>query len=535
MPLRKHLLWALLSIVLLVCPIDLYTQTLFFIFYNAIDDDGDGLIDLNDRDCLCEQMQPISLIPNPSFESKSCCPVSPARMDCVNDWIQASEATTDYIHTCDWMGWPGMPMPLPVPDGQACIGFRNGDYSANRFAPAWKEYMGICLPEPLKAGVSYILKFHVGFSHANISPPTQVELFGSIDCNHLPYGLGVSDFGCPSNGSGLKKLGSANVSGVNQWVETEIRFIPSEPVQTIAIGPPCENAIANNTLFYFLDNLILETEDNFHYEIGLTEHPCHSDVSLSVKPVDSAAYQWYKEGIALINENQSALSHIYGEGVYQMRLSFPNSDCRMTPPYSYQKPLSESFDIITICEGDSYGFNDESITEPGIYVDSLKTKEGCDSVAILDLHIFENRIDTVEVNIFPQETLELGHYRLKEPGGYSLNLYSQSGCDSSVFLILSHYKAYLPSAFTPNGDGINDFFTLTGDTDLRSIEQLTIFNRWGKMVYIGQGLSPNNLSQGWDGKSRGQDMPEGVYVFHAKLDFGQGSPHWVSGSISLIR
>ena len=93
---------------------------------NAIDDDGDGLIDLNDSDCNCPEVEPISLIPNPSFEDQECCPSNRSQMNCATTWIQASAPTTDYLHTCGWMGWDDLPPPLPFPDGEGCLGFRNG-------------------------------------------------------------------------------------------------------------------------------------------------------------------------------------------------------------------------------------------------------------------------------------------------------------------------------------------------------------------------------------------------------------------------
>jgi len=71
---------------------------------NGIDDDFDNLIDLNDDDCICEVIEPISVIPNPSFEEMNCCPDNRSQLNCASLWIQASEPTTDFIHTCDWMG-----------------------------------------------------------------------------------------------------------------------------------------------------------------------------------------------------------------------------------------------------------------------------------------------------------------------------------------------------------------------------------------------------------------------------------------------
>jgi len=55
---------------------------------NGVDDDQDGLIDLNDEDCACQIIEPISLIPNPSFENQTCCPTNRSQMDCAETWIQ---------------------------------------------------------------------------------------------------------------------------------------------------------------------------------------------------------------------------------------------------------------------------------------------------------------------------------------------------------------------------------------------------------------------------------------------------------------
>jgi hypothetical protein len=64
---------------------------------NAIDDDGDGLIDLNDDECDCETLIESSLIPNASFEDLICCPGFLGMLDCAETWIQASIPTTDFF------------------------------------------------------------------------------------------------------------------------------------------------------------------------------------------------------------------------------------------------------------------------------------------------------------------------------------------------------------------------------------------------------------------------------------------------------
>ena len=98
---------------------------------NGMDDDLDGLIDLQDTtDCFCQLVKAdsslSSLIPNPSFESRTCCPSAASQLSCANNWVQASGATSDYFNTCGLRAigtWPQPPLPLP--DGNGYVGFFN--------------------------------------------------------------------------------------------------------------------------------------------------------------------------------------------------------------------------------------------------------------------------------------------------------------------------------------------------------------------------------------------------------------------------
>ncbi|MCC6723675.1 MAG: hypothetical protein IT258_04145, partial [Saprospiraceae bacterium] len=225
---------------------------------NGIDDDGDGLIDLNDEtDCRCEVFLPKSLIPNPSFEERTCCPQDRSELYCAKTWIQASEPTTDYLHTCGWMGWDELPVPLPFPDGNGCIGFRdgragvpNGPNGVNESNPNWKEYAGACLTSPLKAGVEYRFEFWVGFTRAFNSPPTTIVFYGSTDCANLPFGIGNDRFGCPLNGTGWKELGQVPISGAFEWKLKSINVSPLEDIYAIVIGPNCNESETDINTYY---------------------------------------------------------------------------------------------------------------------------------------------------------------------------------------------------------------------------------------------------------------------------------------------
>ena len=500
---------------------------------NAVDDDGDGLIDLNDPDCICQVIKPESLIPNPSFEDHTCCPSNRGQLECAVTWIQASEATTDYLHTCGWFGWPNIPVPRPIPDGEACIGFRNGRY-LNNIEPNWKEYTGACLSSPLRKGTTYTFRFYIGFSNSTISPPTNVVFYGTPDCDYLPFGLGDPGHGCPLNGPGWQELGSVYLNATNTWVRTDITIIPRQDIYAVAIGPDCAPISASSDIYYFFDNLILADQKSFEFQIMASKHPCASDFSLELPAYDSLSYQWYLNGIALVGETSPTLDHLYGDGNYQARIT-SSLDCRVTEPYSFIKPVFTGHSKQWICAKDSYAFGDRKLAESGIYVDTFATRDGCDSIVELTLSVIDFPIDSVVARIFDDETYVLGPHRIKEPVRSIFSLSSKQGCDSLVYLDLSYYHVFIPNVFSPNGDGTNDYFTIRGTADLEELVDFKVFNRWGNILFDQQHLDPQEGLNGWDGTHHGQPMPPDVYTYQVLLKMDDGKLRERSGSVTLIR
>lgn len=92
----------------------------------------------------------------------------------------------------------------------------------------------------------------------------------------------------------------------------------------------------------------------------------------------------------------------------------------------------------------------------------------------------------------------------------------------------------IPNAFTPNGDGINDFLTISSSEPIQSLDYFRIFDRWGSMLFELRGGSGNEI-QLWDGRAQGQRAQPGVYVYSIRLTDGAGQLRDLSGSITLIR
>ena len=100
---------------------------------------------------------------------------------------------------------------------------------------------------------------------------------------------------------------------------------------------------------------------------------------------------------------------------------------------------------------------------------------------------------------------------------------------SNTISVEKPYALYAPTAFSPDGDGINDYFNVVG----QGITNYTIeiYNRWGQMVF-----KSTALDNQWDGKFQQKNSPPGTYVYKIKTtDFGSELKLIKSGTVSLVR
>ena len=117
-------------------------------------------------------------------------------------------------------------------------------------------------------------------------------------------------------------------------------------------------------------------------------------------------------------------------------------------------------------------------------------------------------------------------------------VYNKFGCydvdDLIIFVRKNH--VYVPNVFSPNGDGINDGFTVYGDVEeVAEIKSLEIYDRWGAQIFNKEHFSINDPNVGWTGEYRGQSLMPGVYVYHVVITFKTGVEKNLSGEVSLIK
>jgi gliding motility-associated-like protein len=106
------------------------------------------------------------------------------------------------------------------------------------------------------------------------------------------------------------------------------------------------------------------------------------------------------------------------------------------------------------------------------------------------------------------------------------------GCiDKEIYYVNAKFPNdfYVPSAFSPNGDGVNDVFGISG-IGIEKL-QLIIFDSWGEEVFVIQ-----NPNQTWDGKMHsGAVLPDGLYAFKLVAHDIEGNPFFRNGTLMLIR
>lgn len=95
--------------------------------------------------------------------------------------------------------------------------------------------------------------------------------------------------------------------------------------------------------------------------------------------------------------------------------------------------------------------------------------------------------------------------------------------------LINTTEPVIPNAFTPNGDGKNDYFKVYHLKTERLVE-LRIFNKWGSILFHSQ-----DPQKGWDGTYKGKDQPIGVYGYLIKIEFPDGSLKTYKGTLTLLR
>src|SRR4030095_4774515 len=245
----------------------------------------------------------------------------------------------------------------------------------------------------------------------------------------------------------------------------------------------------------------------------------------------------------------------------------------------FEAPVPAADQTITVCNGNStdlthlynaagnitdWSLNQVPVTDPasvstaGRYRFIATNASGCADTAFVNLVIqpaiiaFAGNDDVTEENV-PYHLSASGGLEYKwSPGPpllnnaniadpvavltattiFSLIVKEAIGCqgyDTVVIKVVKGSDIYVPSGFTPNGDGLNDILRVLG-TAIEWVDYFRIYNRYGELIF-----ETRDLSKGWDGKYKGKDQNTGNYVWVLRARDRKKVIRTIKGNVILIR
>ncbi|MBI1288161.1 MAG: T9SS type B sorting domain-containing protein [Flavobacteriales bacterium] len=126
-------------------------------------------------------------------------------------------------------------------------------------------------------------------------------------------------------------------------------------------------------------------------------------------------------------------------------------------------------------------------------------------------------------------------YTYTDTGSFivQLTVTTVNGCQSTTrgsVKVTPVFTFYIPNSFTPNGDGVNDFFQPYGEGVDWNTFSMEIFNRWGDKIYV-----TNDIGHPWDGTMNGHPAEMGVYVWSISIRQTKNMMHYYHGHVNLLR
>ena len=263
------------------------------------------------------------------------------------------------------------------------------------------------------------------------------------------------------------------------------------------------------------------TEPSFSWITDPVTCSGDSDGSITVTNIQEAASPW------MLNINNGpSQDHLQFSGLrsgtYTLRLEDANG-CTATREIHLQEPPPITVELITALQGqypwlhlgDSTWLElvhnlPEDAIQSVVWSPALPDCENC-----------------TRISISPHETTF-----------YEAILTDTNGCLASASLTIRVNKTlrlFVPDAFSPNGDGINDVLMPFGGAEVIEIRQFTVADRWGNLVFHQENFPSSDPNWGWDGKQKGQAVATGIYVYFLDALLVDGRTVTVSGDITLLR
>ena len=254
-------------------------------------------------------------------------------------------------------------------------------------------------------------------------------------------------------------------------------------------------------------------------EVEITHESCvgKEDGQIHLSPRDGESP--YNYLLSTSAENTSGLFTDLAPGAYSVTITDANG-CQLTRDFNIEKGTSVTVDI---------GPDREVTRGDSVLIRLLQPEDSIDQILWQVVADYSCRTaDCSEIVVYPASSQQI-----------KATVSTRSDCRGAdsllIFLAEEDVAIYVPNAFTPNGDNINDYFFISAGEQVSHIKLLAVYDRWGSLMFEGRQLLPGMEQSGWDGTYRGQKAPPGVYVYIAELMLENGETVIVKGDVALLK
>lgn len=464
--------------------------------------------------CALKSQAQDNLVPNGNFEDAELCVSGQTNYYISRGWFSPQSDIIPLVNPCYYgVWWAGGRDTFGINKSKSCYFETYGFFTLLQNVSHHRAYLATQLKEPLVAGQDYY--FEMSFRTIDTVPNLERVTTDFTDAQSISFSaeFPTYDWSVPNNYIRLKPVLSHGLVKDYDWHKLKGCFRANGGEKFLIIGNFKPNNETTRTPTgqlsktpYTSSNQIVDNIILVPLKIALKDTVvCKGQtVTLNVQNslVDSISYRWH--------DNSTTPQYIANKTEQiSVRVYYPAEKCIAEGEMSFKSIDNDYHPLAydtTICQNEKAVFT----AGTGLLGETITWKNGSKDHQI-----------TVHTE-----------------GTYLAEIKNRCASWTDTFrLRVQHcgFDAFVPTAFSPNGDGVNDEFRPFFKMDFIKIESydLRLFNRWGSLVFASQ-----NVSDDWDGTYRGNPCESGVYIWTITVRVllnGKVETKQLSGDVTIIR
>jgi gliding motility-associated-like protein len=235
-----------------------------------------------------------------------------------------------------------------------------------------------------------------------------------------------------------------------------------------------------------------------------------------------------------ICEGSAVQLNASGNGTFKWTPSTGISNDAIPNPVAY--PRDSIFYQVLVTN--AYGCKDSALVTINVLRNPVANAGPGKTIVIGDTVVLDGSVKGTGVTSYWSPSTFIDDYHSTTPKvypdvntQYTLTVSSTVGCGSSVSAttVKVYRDIFIPTAFTPNADGINDRFRIFA-ADGYKLNKFVVYNRWGQLVF-----KAKEISDSWDGNVNNSPQSTGSYVYYLEIETSQHKKIVKQGTITLVR